>query len=126
VRLWDPNVLETTYQQLQSLRPYYEFNSVATDRYEIDGELRQVMLATRELSELPETSDNWQNRHITFTHGFGVVASQVNTANAEGQPVFIASNIPRGGDAGRRRPDEESARLLRRVRGPDLQPGPHR
>ncbi|MEX2548637.1 MAG: UPF0182 family protein [Nitriliruptoraceae bacterium] len=97
VRLWDPNVLETTYQQLQSLRPYYEFNSVATDRYEIDGELRQVMLATRELSELPETSDNWQNRHITFTHGFGIVASQVNTANAEGQPVFIASNIPTGG-----------------------------
>ncbi|MGM0618909.1 MAG: UPF0182 family protein, partial [Actinomycetota bacterium] len=108
VRLWDPNVLETTYQQLQSLRPYYEFNSVATDRYEIDGELRQVMLATRELSELPETSDNWQNRHITFTHGFGVVASQVNTANAEGQPVFIASNIPVGGtDAVV--PDEESA-----------------
>jgi uncharacterized protein len=97
VRLWDPNVLETTYQQLQSLRPYYEFNSVATDRYEIDGAMRQVMLATRELSQLPETSDNWQNRHITFTHGFGVVASQVNTANAEGQPVFIASNIPVSG-----------------------------
>ncbi len=97
VRLWDPNVLETTYQQLQSLRPYYEFNSVATDRYEIDGAMRQVMLATRELSQLPETSDNWQNRHITFTHGFGVVASQVNTANAEGQPVFIASNIPVAG-----------------------------
>ncbi len=97
VRLWDPNVLETTYQQLQSLRPYYEFNSVATDRYEIDGEMRQVMLATRELSQLPETSDNWQNRHITFTHGFGVVASQVNTANPEGQPVFIASNIPVAG-----------------------------
>jgi uncharacterized protein len=97
VRLWDPNVLETTYQQLQSLRPYYEFNSVATDRYEIDGNMRQVMLATRELSQLPETSDNWQNRHITFTHGFGIVASQVNTANAEGQPVFIASNIPVAG-----------------------------
>ncbi|MFP4234671.1 MAG: UPF0182 family protein [Nitriliruptoraceae bacterium] len=97
VRLWDPNVLETTYEQLQSLRPYYEFNSVATDRYEIDGELRQVMLATRELSELPETSDNWQNRHITFTHGFGIVASQVNTANNEGQPVFIAENIPVSG-----------------------------
>jgi len=99
VRLWDPNVLETTYQQLQSLRPYYEFNSVATDRYEIDGAMRQVMLATRELSQLPETSDNWQNRHITFTHGFGVVASQVNTANAEGQPVFLASNIPVAGTA---------------------------
>ncbi|MCC5947937.1 MAG: UPF0182 family protein [Nitriliruptoraceae bacterium] len=97
IRLWDPNVLETTFEQLQALRPFYEFNSVSTDRYEIDGELRQVMIATRELSNLPESSDNWQNRHITYTHGFGVVASQVNIANAEGQPVFISSNIPPAG-----------------------------
>jgi uncharacterized membrane protein (UPF0182 family) len=98
VRLWDPAVLETTYSELQSLRPYYEFRDVAIDRYFIDGELRQVMLATRELSRLPQQADTWQNRHITFTHGFGIVASQVNTANAEGQPVFISSNIPPVGD----------------------------
>jgi len=98
VRLWDPEVLETTYSELQSLRPYYEFRDVAIDRYVIDGELRQVMLSTRELSRLPQSADTWQNRHITFTHGFGIVASQVNTANAEGQPVFISSNIPPVGD----------------------------
>lgn len=98
VRLWDPEVLETTYSELQSLRPYYEFRDVAIDRYFIDGELRQVMLATRELSRLPAQADTWQNRHITFTHGFGIVASQVNSANAEGQPVFISSNIPPVGD----------------------------
>jgi uncharacterized protein len=97
IRLWDPDVLETTYAELQALRPYYQFNNVAIDRYEIDGELRQVMLATRELSQLPEGADTWQNRHITYTHGFGVVGSQVNTANPEGQPVFIASNIPPAG-----------------------------
>ncbi len=97
VRLWDPEVLETTYQQLQALRPYYQFNEVAIDRYEIDGELRQVMISTRDLSQLPPETDSWQNRHITFTHGFGVVASQVNTANAEGQPVFLSSNIPPAG-----------------------------
>jgi uncharacterized protein len=97
VRLWEPEVLETTYQQIQALRPYYQFNDVSIDRYEIDGELRQVMLATRDLSELPEGTNSWQNRHITFTHGFGVVASQVNTANDEGQPVFLSSNIPPAG-----------------------------
>jgi uncharacterized protein len=97
IRLWDPDVLETTYRELQALRPYYQFNNVSIDRYQINGELRQVMLATRELSQLPQQADTWQNRHITFTHGFGVVASQVNTANPEGQPVFIASNIPPSG-----------------------------
>ncbi|WP_165403844.1 UPF0182 family membrane protein [Egicoccus halophilus] len=98
VRLWEPEVLETTFQQLQSLRPYYQFNDVAIDRYEIDGELRQVMIATRDLSELPAETDSWQNRHLTYTHGFGVVASQVNTANEQGQPVFLAANIPPAGE----------------------------
>jgi len=98
VRLWDPAVLDTTYQELQALRPYYGIGEVTIDRYLVDGELRQVMIATRELSDLPEQADTWQNRHITYTHGFGVIASQVNTANAEGQPVFIASNIPPTGE----------------------------
>jgi uncharacterized protein len=99
IRLWDPQVLETTYAQLQALRPYYQFDSVAIDRYEIDGQLRQVMISTRELSTLPEGADSWQNRHTFYTHGFGVVASQVNTATPEGQPVFISRNIPPTGDA---------------------------
>ncbi len=98
IRLWDPEVLETTYAELQALRPYYQFDSVAIDRYVIDGELRQVMLSTRELSQLPSEADSWQNRHTFFTHGFGVVASQVNTANPEGQPVFIGRNIPPEGE----------------------------
>ena len=98
VRLWDPDVLETTYRELQALRPYYRFFDVDIDRYEIDGELRQVMLATRELSELPSGVDTWQNRHITFTHGFGAVASQVNTASPDGQPVFLSRDIPPGGE----------------------------
>ena len=98
VRLWDTDVLETTYSELQALRPYYEFNEVSIDRYQIDGELRQVMIATRELSELQPEADSWQNRHITYTHGFGTVASQVNTANEQGQPVFLSSNIPPSGE----------------------------
>jgi uncharacterized protein len=97
IRLWDPEVLETTYRELQALRPYYQFNDVAIDRYQINGELRQVMISTRALSRLQEGADTWQNRHITFTHGFGVVASQVNTANPEGQPVFLSANIPPSG-----------------------------
>jgi uncharacterized protein len=106
VRLWDPDVLETTYSELQALRPYYRFFDVDIDRYEINGELRQVMLATRELSDLPQEADTWQNRHITFTHGFGIVASQVNTANPEGQPVFLSRDIPPTGED-ELAPDEE-------------------
>ncbi len=96
VRLWDPETLATTYSELQAQRPYYRFNEVDVDRYTIDGELRQVMLSTRELDlqGLPVNSRSWQNQTLTFTHGLGVVASQVNTATDRGQPVFLAEDVP--------------------------------
>jgi uncharacterized protein len=96
IRLWDPATLQNTYQQLQALRPYYDFRDVDVDRYIFDGELNQVMLSVREMSirDLPEGSQNWQNMHLVFTHGFGLVSSQVSIARADGQPVFFANNIP--------------------------------
>ncbi|MBW3664666.1 MAG: UPF0182 family protein [Actinobacteria bacterium] len=100
IRLWDPRVLETTYAELQALRPYYAFNDVDVDRYGLDGELRQVMLSARELDQsgLPEQAQTWQNQRLTFTHGFGAVASQINTTNPEGQPIFLARDIPPRGN----------------------------
>jgi uncharacterized membrane protein (UPF0182 family) len=99
VRLWDPGVLETTYAELQELRTYYAFADVDVDRYTVDGQLRQVMLSVRELQQttLPDSAQTWQNLALTYTHGLGVVASAVNIANSEGQPVFLASNIPTEG-----------------------------
>jgi uncharacterized protein len=92
-------VLETTYAELQALRPYYRFADVDVDRYEIDGQLRQVMLSARELQTggLPPEAQTWQNIALTYTHGFGIVASQVNVADEEGQPVFLARDIPTRG-----------------------------
>lgn len=49
IRLWDYRPLQQTYAQLQELRPYYEFSEVDIDRYVINGERQQVMLAAREL-----------------------------------------------------------------------------
>ncbi|HKJ57133.1 MAG TPA: UPF0182 family protein [Nitriliruptoraceae bacterium] len=93
IRLWDPALLQDNYQELQALRPYYEFHDVDIDRYMVDGEQRQVMLSTRELDR-DGLQSQWQNERLTFTHGYGVVASQVNTASRNGQPVFLASDIP--------------------------------
>ena len=49
-RLWDYRPLQTTLDQLQTVRQYYDFHDVDTDRYIIDGTLRQVMLSGRELA----------------------------------------------------------------------------
>ncbi|MDW7651890.1 MAG: UPF0182 family protein, partial [Bacillota bacterium] len=98
IRLWDYRPLQQTYNQLQGLRRYYRFNDVDTDRYEIDGEYRQLMLSARELlaSELPART--WQNERLFYTHGYGVVASPVNQVTGQGLPSLVLSDLPVRGD----------------------------
>ena len=96
VRVWDPGVLQQAYQQLQAIRTYYKFPDVDIDRYEVDGRTRQVLLSARELSleDLPETSRNWANLHLQYTHGYGLVASLTNESTSAGQPSFLVKDVP--------------------------------
>ena len=95
VRLWDPRLLIDTYKQLQQIRTYYEFYDVDVDRYTIDGEYRQVMLSARELTQrLPQGSNNWVNRHLQYTHGYGSVANLVARQGTEGSPEFLVKDLP--------------------------------
>ncbi|MDR9451970.1 MAG: UPF0182 family protein, partial [Acidimicrobiia bacterium] len=75
IRLWDPAVLTETYSRLQEIRTYYNLNNVDVDRYTIDGQLTQVMVATRELAEDADVIEGWVNEHLVYTHGFGAVLS---------------------------------------------------
>ncbi|MEX0826689.1 MAG: UPF0182 family protein [Acidimicrobiia bacterium] len=93
VRLWDPTVLLTTYRQLQELRPFYQFVDVDVDRYLLDGDLTQVMLSTRELEQSSLPGEGWVNRHLVYTHGFGVVVSPANAVTVDGQPDFFVKDI---------------------------------
>jgi uncharacterized membrane protein (UPF0182 family) len=100
IRLWDHRPLKDTYNQIQSIRLYYDFNDIDIDRYIIDGEYRQVMLAGRELSaeKLASEAQTWVNRKLQYTHGYGVVLSPVNEISAEGLPVLLLKDIPPVGD----------------------------
>jgi uncharacterized protein len=96
IRLWDWRALQDTLRQIQEIRTYYDFPDIDIDRYEIDGSTRQVMLAARELSvdKLPESSRNWINERLIYTHGYGVTMNPVNGFTAEGLPTLILSNMP--------------------------------
>ncbi len=94
VRLWDYRPLETTFDMLQTLRSYYSFPGVDVDRYEVGGELRQVSISARQLDYTKLPSNNWQNRHLIYTHGYGAVVSPVNEADSRGLPVFWVSGLP--------------------------------
>lgn len=98
IRLWDPRVIRDTYSELQALRPLYTFNDVDVDRYDLGGSdgRRQVMLSARELTyqRLPIDARGWVNRHLQFTHGYGIVMSPVNAVTATGQPQLLVQDIP--------------------------------
>ena len=95
VRLWDPRLLVDTYVQLQQIRLYYQFYDVDVDRYIVDGEYRQVMLAPRELTQtLPDGADTWFNRHLQYTHGYGAVMNLVAREGVEGSPAFTIRDLP--------------------------------
>ncbi len=102
IRLWDPRPLIATYQQLQNIRLYYDFRDVDIDRYTIDNKYTQVMLSARELNVnlLPQNAQTWVNRHLKFTHGYGLVMSPVSTKDQEGLPVLLIKDIPPQSDAG--------------------------
>lgn len=96
IRLWDAQALQDTLRQIQEIRTYYDFPGIDIDRYMQDGHLREVMLATRELStnKLPESSRNWINERLVYTHGYGVTMNPVNGFTAEGLPTLLLSNMP--------------------------------
>jgi uncharacterized protein len=94
VRLWDHRPLLTTYGKLQEIRTYYKFRDVDVGRYTLNGEYRQVTLSARELSYRDLPSRGWINEHLTYTHGYGLVASPVNRISPEGLPEFFTKDIP--------------------------------
>ncbi len=94
IRLWDHRPLLVTYGKLQEIRTYYKFRDVDVGRYTLNGEYRQVMLSARELSYRDLPSRGWINEHLTYTHGYGLVASPVNRVTPEGLPDFFIKDIP--------------------------------
>ncbi|MCP4668669.1 MAG: UPF0182 family protein, partial [Deltaproteobacteria bacterium] len=96
IRIWDERPLLQTYRQIQSIRLYYDFNNVDVDRYMINGQYRQIMLAARELvvNQLPPKANTWVNRHLIYTHGYGLASSPVNEVTGEGLPRLFIKDLP--------------------------------
>jgi uncharacterized membrane protein (UPF0182 family) len=96
IRLWDWHALQDTLRQVQEIRTYYDFPDIDIDRYKIDGTMREVMLAARELNvdKLPVSSRNWINEKLIYTHGYGLTMNPVNGFTAEGLPTLLLSDMP--------------------------------
>lgn len=101
IRLLDPARLERTFTQFQQRRAFYGFpDQLDIDRYTIDGEEQDFVLALRELNSagLAPDQQDWINQYLVYTHGNGLVAAPANRVNADietgaagqgGLPAFI-------------------------------------
>lgn len=95
VRLWDWRAFHDTISQIQPLRPYV-YQETDVDRYTIDGQLRQVLVAPRELqlSQIGEAGGRWINPHLIYTHGYGLVMAEANRITPDGLPVLFIKDAP--------------------------------
>ena len=96
IRLWDVQALQDTLRQVQEIRTYYDFPDIDIDRYKLNGAVREVMLGVRELNvdKLPESSRNWINDKLIYTHGYGITMNPVNGFTPEGLPSLYLANMP--------------------------------
>jgi uncharacterized protein len=103
IRLLDPQIVSPSFKQLQGVKNFYQFpDSLSVDRYVVDGENRDTVIAVRDLSlsGLGSEQRNWTNDTTVYTHGYGVAAAYGNTTAAGGAPDFWERNIPSTGDMG--------------------------
>ncbi len=103
IRLLDPALVSPAFRQLQRNKQYYNFSDpLDVDRYQIEGESRDSVIAVREvdLGGLSGSQRSWVNDHTVYTHGFGVVAAYGNQRSEDGQPAFFQQGIPSVGELG--------------------------
>ncbi|WP_407717421.1 UPF0182 family membrane protein [Glutamicibacter protophormiae] len=97
IRLLDPNLVSAAFAQLQQFRGYYTFaETLNVDRYKVNGKVEDTVIAAREVNVSP--TDTWVNQHISYTHGYGLVAAYGNRVAAGGRPDFMLGGIPTNGD----------------------------
>ena len=92
VRVLDPNRLSPTFNVKQQLQAYYRFKSTLdVDRYPLgSGAPTDVAIAVRELSPRKVALGSWANRHLVYTHGYGVVAAPTDSLSTRSDvPKFV-------------------------------------
>ena len=94
VRLWDPLQTQATFDKLQDIRSYYQFNSLAVDRYNVNGTMSPAIVGVREVNDQDLPSTSWVNTHLQYTHGYGMIIAPANQATSNGDPQFAISDVP--------------------------------
>ena len=91
IPVWDSELLDDVYNQLQAIRPYYRFPKIDLGRYLINGYYQQVNLSAREINtdKIPDESKSWENIHLRYTHGWGAVITPAYQSGEAPMQCFL-------------------------------------
>ncbi len=80
-------VMENLFRNQQG-QPGQSIVDLDPDRYEVDGEMRQIIVGARELDLTQVGNTSWQGTHLISTHGCGLAVSLAGQITATGSPVY--------------------------------------
>jgi hypothetical protein len=104
IRLLDPSIVSPSFKQLEQIRGFYSFpDTLSVDRYDINGESRDTVIAVRELDQtgLSAGQQNWVNQATVYTHGYGVVAAHRRSGRAASRRPGRSVTTSRGSTSAR-------------------------
>ncbi len=93
VQLWDSTQTAAAYTKLQATKSYYSFNTLAVDRYDVNGNLVPMVVGVRQVNDNDLPSQGWVNTHLQYTHGYAMILAPSNQQNGN-QPAFSISQVP--------------------------------
>jgi hypothetical protein len=103
-RLWDPDPLSQVLTSTEEFQPFYAFSNVDVDRYNVDGKVTETLSGVRELNSAQLPSSTWTNKHLVYTHGYGIDTATANAHNQD-QPSYLLQDIPPTGKLSLNQPD---------------------
>ena len=96
IQIWDRRVLYEALRD-QQRKEHYNFHPYTdVDRYTVNGEYRQVLIAAREIDPGPGITgwDRLKTDLRTFAYGYGVCVAPVNEFVGEGSPKLWVKETP--------------------------------
>lgn len=95
VRLLSPGLMLSRFAIDRGEVAGLQVDDLDVDRYELDGEREQVLVAARELDLDGIPNQSWQGRHLVSTRGCGLVMAPVSQVTSSLRPDYITVDLDR-------------------------------
>lgn len=95
IRLLNPLLFRSQFEREQGLDAGFAIDDLDVDRYVLDEQREQVLIAARELDLDGAPNRSWQGRHLIYTRGCGLVMASASKVRADGQPDYRPVDLDR-------------------------------